>query len=342
MSRGGDLDRELERLLGDAGRGVAAPRPEAPAPAVPAAAPQRPSITPADPAVQIVESAHQIVTMIGANPRAIRPILAQRRLTKEAVLNAAGSVAERASVAFAESDTALAERRAAHEAAAADLRAQIEAENAEAAQVTAQEDAILAECDAVRERIARVQARFGITALPQAVPEPPEEERHGLFGRLLDELTDNRLVGAFVRVRRGDAAAETPSPGRPDGRILRPDEPALISLQNMDEFVQATDAATPPAELYKTWCELSGTADAEVRTMLAAAHDLVARQVTQSTEVKRHNDEAHQAELARLQRQLDTTTAASAKAQSEQEAHRAYLAGLRDRAAKITEIYQSL
>jgi hypothetical protein len=59
----------------------------------PQTAPARPAllILPSDPAVQMVDSAYQIVTMIGANPRAIRPILAQRRLTKEQVLEAAAS-----------------------------------------------------------------------------------------------------------------------------------------------------------------------------------------------------------------------------------------------------------
>lgn len=54
-----------------------------------------PPIAPADPAVQVVESAYQILTMIGANPRAIRPLLAQRRLTKDAVLAAAASLSGR-------------------------------------------------------------------------------------------------------------------------------------------------------------------------------------------------------------------------------------------------------
>lgn len=66
--------------------------------------PARPAITPSDAAVQIVESAHQIVTMIGANPRAIRPILAQRRLTKDTILAAATSVERRATAALAEMD----------------------------------------------------------------------------------------------------------------------------------------------------------------------------------------------------------------------------------------------
>lgn len=54
-----------------------------------------PPIPPSDAAVQVVESAFQILTMIGANPRAIRPLLAQRRLAKEAVLEAADSLSER-------------------------------------------------------------------------------------------------------------------------------------------------------------------------------------------------------------------------------------------------------
>ena len=72
----------------------------------------RPPLTPSDPAVQIVESAHQIVTMIGANPRAIRPILTQRRLTKEQVLSAAIGVFERVTVSLAELDAAVARSQA--------------------------------------------------------------------------------------------------------------------------------------------------------------------------------------------------------------------------------------
>jgi hypothetical protein len=59
-----------------------------------------------DPALQVLESAHQILTMIGANPRAIRPILAQRRLSKDAVLAAAHSIGSRAAAALGDIDAA--------------------------------------------------------------------------------------------------------------------------------------------------------------------------------------------------------------------------------------------
>src|SRR5688572_12488898 len=75
-----------------------------------------------DPAIQIVESAYQIVTMIGANPRAIRPILAQRRITKEQVLEAADSLAQRAGTMLAGMDAAEDQRRAQHERTVADLK----------------------------------------------------------------------------------------------------------------------------------------------------------------------------------------------------------------------------
>jgi hypothetical protein len=83
----------------------------------PQTVPARPAllILPSDPAVQMVDSAYQIVTMIGANPRAIRPILAQRRLTKEQVLEAAGSATERSEASLAELDAATLERQAAHD-----------------------------------------------------------------------------------------------------------------------------------------------------------------------------------------------------------------------------------
>lgn len=50
------------------------------------------TLQPSDRQVQIVDSAHQILTMIGANPRAIRPILSQRRITKDEVMAAAEAV----------------------------------------------------------------------------------------------------------------------------------------------------------------------------------------------------------------------------------------------------------
>ena len=343
MNRKSDLDKDLERLLGEAERaGVARPEPRGGSAdsgrraSTPDTATQRRAISASDPAVQVLESAHQILMMIGANPRAIRPILAQRRLTKETILEAAGSVSDRAGTALADLDTLQAGRRAAHGDAAAQIRAQMETEDAETRQVADQEDAILAECDGVRARIGRIQARFGIAELPAV--EPPEEERHGLFGRLLEELTDNRVLGAFVRVRRGD----TSQAAKPDGRILRADDPAVVSVQNMDEFVQAADPALPQAELYRMWCELAATPDADVRGALAAVQDLVTRQVAQSTEVKRQNDEAHRAEMARLKGQLDAANAAWARFEADERTQRTYLTGLQDRAARVSEVYQTL
>jgi hypothetical protein len=82
----------------------------------------RPGLTTADPAVQIVESAHQILTMIGANPRAIRPILAQRRLTGEAVLAAATATTQRIDTVLTELDAVEETRRAAHETTVAEVQ----------------------------------------------------------------------------------------------------------------------------------------------------------------------------------------------------------------------------
>jgi hypothetical protein len=79
-------------------------------------------ILPSDPAVQMVDSAYQIVTMIGANPRAIRPILAQRRLTKEQVLEAAASAIERAEASLADLDAITNDRQAIHDTTLKELR----------------------------------------------------------------------------------------------------------------------------------------------------------------------------------------------------------------------------
>ncbi|MGD9893715.1 MAG: hypothetical protein AB7R89_07385 [Dehalococcoidia bacterium] len=80
-----------------------------------------------DPAIQVVDSAYQIVTMIGANPRAIRPILAQRRISKEQVLEAADSLAQRAGTMLAGMDSAEEQRRAQHERAITELKDRIAA-----------------------------------------------------------------------------------------------------------------------------------------------------------------------------------------------------------------------
>lgn len=339
MGRGKDLDRELERLLDSADR-VGVPRPAEQRatlgipPPVPAPAATARPLTPTDTAAQIVESASQILTMIGANPRAIRPILAQRRLTKEAILEAAASVRARAQVVLAEMDTLIAARRAAADEAAAGLRAQIAAENEEAASVARAEDIILTECESVRARVGRVQARFAIAALPHSTPEP-----RGLFARLIDDISDSRVVGAFVRVNRAAAVA---APAIPDGRILRTDHPAVISVQNMDEFVQATDQTTAHADLYHMWCRSMGTTDADVRGTLAEVERLVAEQVAQSSEVKRQNDAAHSTEIARLQGGLESVTNGIAKQEAEQRSQRSYLISLAERAAKVEEVYTTL
>jgi hypothetical protein len=134
--------------------------PASPTPAAPGRLP-----TPSDPAVQVVESAHQIVTMIGANPRAIRPILAQRRLTKEQVLAAAESVAERVAAVLAEMDTAAAERQAVHQRTVRQLDERISAWQietdpgaAQRAEAPAEIERLQAERQAADAAFARFQA----------------------------------------------------------------------------------------------------------------------------------------------------------------------------------------
>ena len=121
MSGRSNLDNHVERPsvgaedpggAGAAGAGISHPRPAPADVTQPLPPAPRAPLTPSDPAAQIVESAHQIVTMIGANPRAIRPILTQRRLTKEQVLAAAAAVSERVAVSLAELDAAVARSQA--------------------------------------------------------------------------------------------------------------------------------------------------------------------------------------------------------------------------------------
>jgi chromosome segregation ATPase len=112
-----------------------------------------PLITRSDPAVQIVDSAYQIVTMIGANPRAIRPILTQRRLTKEQVLEAAARALDRTSAMLAELDAADAERRAQHEATVQRLKDRIDAWQL-------QTDPAATQREQAPEEIARLQAEL--------------------------------------------------------------------------------------------------------------------------------------------------------------------------------------
>jgi hypothetical protein len=174
MNRNSDLDKDQARLRGEADRaGVARPESgvRSPEPGRRASTPdtghrppdsvaQRPAISPSDPAVQVLESAHQILMMIGANPRAIRPILAQRRLTKEAVLEAAGSVADRATAALADLDTLKAGRRATHDDAVAQTRAQMEALAAEARPVAQSTEAAPQNDEGHRAEMARLQGQL--------------------------------------------------------------------------------------------------------------------------------------------------------------------------------------
>jgi hypothetical protein len=118
-----------------------------------------------DPAIQVVDSAYQIVTMIGANPRAIRPILAQRRITKEQVLEAADSLAQRAGTMLAGMDAAEEQRRAQHERTVTELKDQIAAWQSEDApnaiqreQAPAEVARLQAELDAADAAFARFQA----------------------------------------------------------------------------------------------------------------------------------------------------------------------------------------
>ena len=151
----------------------------------PQTAPPRPalSILPKDPAVQLVDSAHQIVTMIGANPRAIRPILTQRRLTKEQVLEAAASASPRVDASLAEMDAALQERQSLHETTVKELEDRLSAWGVESApgalqqaEAPAEVAQMRAELDAANAEFARFQAeqrrpRAFLTALRDRLTE---------------------------------------------------------------------------------------------------------------------------------------------------------------------------
>lgn len=139
MNGRGDLEREMQQVHAES-------RPA-------------PPIGRSDPAIQVVDSAYQIVTMIGANPRAIRPILAQRRLTKEQVLQAAESLARRAGTRLAEMAAVEEERRAAHESAVIELKDRIEAWQAER-EVGAAPDEAPAEIVRLQDQLAAATAAF--------------------------------------------------------------------------------------------------------------------------------------------------------------------------------------
>jgi hypothetical protein len=113
-----------------------------------------------DPAIQVVDSAYQIVTMIGANPRAIRPILAQRRITKEQVLEAADSLAQRAGTMLAEMDSAEEQRRAQHESTVIELKDRIEAWQAEREVGTTQQEQAPAEINRLQEELDAATVAF--------------------------------------------------------------------------------------------------------------------------------------------------------------------------------------
>jgi len=113
-----------------------------------------------DPSTQVVDSAYQIVTMIGANPRAIRPILAQRRLTKEQVLEAADSLAQRAGTRLAEMGRAEQERQMLHEGTVIQIKDRIETWQAECEVGSAQAEEALAEIERLSEELRAATAAF--------------------------------------------------------------------------------------------------------------------------------------------------------------------------------------
>jgi len=129
----------------------------------------RPPISPRDPAVQVVDSAYQIITMIGANPRAIRPILAQRRLTKEQVLDAVASATERTAIMLAELDGIAAERRAEHDLTVTEISARIAAWGADPTGATAP-DGEPAEVTHLRSQLAAANAAISRLQAEQRGP----------------------------------------------------------------------------------------------------------------------------------------------------------------------------
>lgn len=150
MNGRGDMERAMQQV------------PTEPRPA--------PPIARSDPAIQVVDSAYQIVTMIGANPRAIRPILAQRRLTKEQVLEAADSLAQRAGTRLAEMDAAEAQRRALHESSMLELRDRIESWQAEREVGAAQQEEAAAEITHLQQQLDAATAAFDRFQADQRAP----------------------------------------------------------------------------------------------------------------------------------------------------------------------------
>jgi chromosome segregation ATPase len=145
-----------------------------------------PSVSRKDPTIQVVDSAYQIVTMIGANPRAIRPILAQRRLSKEQVLDAADRLAARAGALLADLNMLDSERRALHESAILELKDQLEAWQTERE--------VEAAAEQVSAEVARLQAAIDDATAAFARFETEQQRRSALLTGLRERADRVREV----------------------------------------------------------------------------------------------------------------------------------------------------
>ena len=279
---------------------------EPPGPAGPAAAgaPQAASAEPAlgvaldpnDPDVQRVESAYALVSQEGMTPELAVQILSLADNTPDQVRQAVASLGARAAQVRAVADARLAEERAIHDDITAQLAAAAKEEAADYTALRDEQDQLLEAARGLNEQVGRIVAFFGLPALPApGAPQAPpqrEEEEEGRFGR---------LFSIFVERRDDEDEPEAPAGDKPvtgdEPPIYDPEDDAIRKVKILAGLIALPNKT---AEQVLTMVKPQGIDLKAIGAIVARAHDIAQRQITQSEAIKALVESRHQEEVGRL------------------------------------------
>jgi hypothetical protein len=277
------------------------PGPEDPAAAAaPPAASAEPALgvalDPNDPDIQRVESAYALVSQEGMTPELAVQILSLADNTPDQVRQAVASLGARAAQIRAVADTRLAEERAVHDDITAQLAAAAREEAADYTSLRDEQDRLLEAARGLNEQVGRIVAFFGLPVLPApgAPPAPPpqEEEEEGRLGR---------LFSIFVERRDDEDEAQTAQADKPvtgdEPPIYDPEDDVVRKVKILAGLIALPNKT---AEQVLTMVKPQGIDLQAIGAIVARAHDIAGRQITQSEAIKALVEARHQEEVGRL------------------------------------------
>lgn len=254
------------------------------------------ALDPNDPDVQRVESAYALVSQEGMTPELAVQILSLADNTPDQVRQAVASLGARAAQVRAVADARLAEERAIHDDITAQLAAAAKEEAADYTALRDEQDQLLEAARGLNEQVGRIVAFFGLPALPApGAPQAPpqrEEEEEGRFGRLFSIFVERRDDEDEPEASAGDKPVTGDEPP-----IYDPEDDAIRKVKILAGLIALPNKT---AEQVLTMVKPQGIDLKAIGAIVARAHDIAQRQITQSEAIKALVEARHQEEVGRL------------------------------------------